>query len=304
MTRKVIMVTGADGFVGRHLMPRLALDFPDATLKASNFDICDEAAVAGAVRDLRPSACIHLAAVSAIGDARLHPDRAWAVNLGGTLSLARALLDHAPECLLLYVSSADAYGKSFAAGVALAENAALAPLNVYGATKAAADLALGAMAADGLRVIRARPFNHTGPGQSEVFVIASFARQLALIEAGMQPPVLRVGALEPQRDFLDVRDVVAAYSLCLAHGEAGEPGLIVNIASGVSRRIGDTLQAMIAFSGIKPAIETEPARLRATDIPVASADASRIHALLGWRPSIAWETTLRDVLQDWRGRVG
>ena len=303
MRPRTILVSGADGFVGRHLMSRLATDFPDATLHPAAFDVTDDGAVHDAVGALRPDACIHLAAIAAIGEARDAPEHAWAVNLGGTLSLARALRRHAPDCVLLYVSSADAYGSSFAAGVALDESVPLAPMNTYGATKAAADLALGAMAQDGLRVIRLRPFNHTGPGQSEAFVVAAFARQVARIAAGQQPPVLRVGTLDARRDFLDVRDVVAAYSLCLAQADTLAPGTILNVASGEGRRVGDVLDALLALSGVQATAEVEPGRLRRAEIPLACGDAARARAALGWAPAIPWETTLRDVLQDWHARV-
>ncbi len=303
MAPRAILVTGADGFVGRHLLVRLAADFPAAALHPAGFDLTDAVAVEAAVARLRPDACVHLAAIAAIGEARDAPERAWAVNLGGTLALARALCRHAPDCVLLHISSADAYGASFAAGRPLDETAPLAPMNTYGATKAAADLALGAMAHDGLRVLRLRPFNHTGPGQSEAFVVAAFARQVARVAAGRQPPVLRVGTLDARRDFLDVRDVAAAYSLCLARADTLAPGTVLNVASGEGRRIGEVLDALLALSGVRAAVEVEPARLRRAEIPLATGDARRVRAILGWAPAIPWETTLRDVLSDWRARV-
>jgi GDP-4-dehydro-6-deoxy-D-mannose reductase len=208
----------------------------------------------------------------------------------------------APECRLLMVSSAEVYGASARTGRPLDETALPAPANTYAATKAAADLAIGALAAEGLRAIRLRPFNHTGPGQSPTYVVPAFARQVALIEAGLQPPVMRVGALEPRRDFLDVRDVCAAYAACL-RVEALEPGLILNLASGTPRRVGDILGDLLALAGVEAAIETRDALLRPSEIPVASGDAGRAAALLGWRPAIGWDATLRDVLDDWRRRV-
>lgn len=303
MAPRAILVTGSDGFVGCHLLARLAADFPDATLHPAAFDVTDAPAIDAAVAALRPDACVHLAAIAAIAEARDAPERAWDVNLGGTLSLARALRRHAPDCTLLYVSSADAYGGSFAAGHPLSESAPLAPMNTYGATKAAADLALGAMARDGLRVVRLRPFNHTGPGQSEAFVVAAFARQVARVAAGVQPPVLRVGTLDARRDFLDVRDVAAAYSLCLARADTLAPGTILNISSGEGRRIGDILDALLALSGVHATVETETARLRRAEIPLAAGDSTLARDTLGWAPAIPWETTLRDVLHDWQGRV-
>ena len=298
-----ILVTGARGFVGGHLLPALSAAFPGAAIVPSAFDLRDHGAMRAALQADPPDACVHLAAVAAIPAAQADPDAAWQVNLTGTLALARALLAEAPRCTLLYPSTADAYGRSFQGGVPVSEATALAPMNTYGATKAASDLALGAMAGEGLRVIRVRPFNHTGPGQSAAFVVAAFARQVARVAAGLQPPVLRVGALEPRRDFLDVRDVCAAYALCLAQADTIPPGTVLNVASGISRRVGDVLTELLDIAGVSASIETDADRLRPSDIPTASGDATAARALLGWAPQIAWATTLADTLADWRVRV-
>ncbi len=310
MPLRRILVTGASGFVALHLVPRLASAFPDAALTLCGsgpgmvaLDVTDAAAVEALVASVRPECCVHLAAVSAIPAARRQPDLAWRVNLHGTLALARALLQHAPSCSFLFVSSADIYGRAFRTGVALDESAAPAPTNTYGATKAAADLAVGAMAAEGLRAVRLRPFNHTGPGQSEAFVVPAFARQVARVAAGLQRPVLQVGALDPFRDFLDVRDVCDAYVACLARRDALEPGVILNIASGVPRRIGAVLDDLLRLAGVQAQPETGAALLRPADIPTASGDAALARRLLDWAPRIAWEDTLRDVLADWGLRV-
>lgn len=298
-----ILVTGARGFVGRHLLPALAAAFPAAELHPARADLLDPAAVDAEVAALQPDACVHLAAVSAIRQASADPDRAWRVNLHGTLTLARALMAHAPAATLLYASSSDIYGASFRAGVALDETALPAPLNTYAATKAAADLALGALAAEGLRAIRVRPFNHTGPGQSSAFVVAAFAEQVARVKAGLQPPRLRVGALDPMRDFLDVRDVCQAYALCLRHADRLAPGAVLNVASGTPRRVGDVLAALLGLAGIEAEIETDAARLRPSDISTATGNSRHAHDVLGWWPSIPWERTLEDVLADWSGRL-
>jgi len=180
-------------------------------------------------------------------------------------------------------------------------------MNTYAATKAAADLALGALAAEaGLRVIRLRPFNHTGPGQSADFVVPAFARQIARIAAGRQSPVLRVGALDPRRDFLDVRDVCAAYAACLRLDQAGTPiapGTVLNLAGQTPRRIGDILADLLARAGVAARIETQADLLRPSDIPLAVGNAARARALLAWAPAVPWEQTLDDVLSDWRERV-
>lgn len=302
MTLRTILVTGAAGFVGRALLPVLRQAFPQAEILDAAVDITDAAAVTTVIAAARPDALVHLAAIAAPGDARADPAKAWRVNLHGSLDIGRAILAEAPDCTMLFVSSADAYGASFRSGAPLDESAPLAPLGTYGATKAAADLALGAMAAEGLHVIRARPFNHTGPGQADAFVVPAFARQVARIAAGRQEPVMEVGALHPLRDFLDVRDVCAAYAAILARADTLAPGTILNIASGRMQRIGDILQALLDAAGITAEIRTQPARLRATDIAEVCGDAYLAHRLLDWQPTIPWDQTLRDVLADWKAR--
>jgi len=159
------------------------------------------------------------------------------------------------------------------------------------------------MAGQGLRVVRVRPLNHTGPGQGSGLVVASFARQLARIEAGLQEPVISVGNLEARRDFMDVRDVCAAYVACMARREAIAPGTILNLASGVPRRIGDILSDLITLAGVQASIVVDPGRTRATEVPLARCDAKRAMELIGWSPVMGWSQTLRDVLDDWRRRV-
>ena len=295
-----ILMTGSSGFVGGHLLPFLPTSFPGVEVFTDRIDVTDRDAVIEAVRNARPDACIHLAATTSVMGAKRDQTRAWRVNLDGTLNLARAVVAHAPDCHLLFASSAEIYGRSFQSGRPLDETALLAPMNSYAATKAAADLALGAMANDGLRVVRLRLFNHTGPGQSEAFVVPAFARQIARIEAGHQSPSLHVGALDSRRDFLDVRDVGSAYVACLRVAPELLPGTIVNIASGVPRRIGDILDELMHIAGLHAEIVIDSARLRGSEIVTASGDAARARELLGWTPKTPWTQTLADVLADWR----
>ena len=299
-----ILITGAKGFVGRHVCAALAVQAPEIEIVTTRVNIADAAEIAALVKKVRPARCLHLAAVAAITAARQSPSLAWAVNLHGTLNLAAALRQHAPDCLLVYASSADIYGASFRSGRALDETAPLAPLNTYAATKAAADLALGALAAEtGLRVLRLRPFNHTGAGQSDAFVVPAFARQIALIEAGLAPPVIAVGALDPERDFLDVRDVSRAYVAALLRGGNIPSGTVLNISSGKPRRISDVLQDLLSLATVEVSIEQDRARLRPSDIPHTAGNAGRAADLLNWHPTIDWTETLGMVLNDWRRRV-
>jgi GDP-4-dehydro-6-deoxy-D-mannose reductase len=298
-----ILVTGASGFVGRHLTASLAAAYPDTALITPRIDIRDATAVAAAVQDASPDACIHLAAVSTVAAAALNEDQTWQTNLHGTLHLARAILRHAPDCFMLFVSSSDAYGSSFRAGTQVTEDTALAPMNVYGASKAAADLALGSMALQGLRVVRLRVFNHTGPGQSAEFVVAAFARQIARIAAGLQAPLLQVGNLDTWRDFLDVRDVCKGYVACLERRDTLAPGTILNLASGQAHRIGDVLSELLGMAGVEIEVRVDRSRVRESDLRLACGDAARAWEVLGWAPAISWNVTLRDVLDDWRSRV-
>ena len=252
----------------------------------------------------KPSAVIHLAAISAVHEARESPRRAWEVNLHGTMNLAESVLKYCPQARFVFVSSSEVYGGSDKSlHGTLNENALLDPLNSYGASKAAADLMIGQMTREGLNAMRVRPSNHTGPGQTERFVIPAFAAQIARIEAGLQEPVIRVGNLDGRRDFLDVRDVVNAYLSLALSPISFDPGLVLNLASGTGRRIGDILSELVSLSRASIRVETDPSRSRANETPLAIPDASRIRALLGWKPRIPWSTTLADVLKFWRAAV-
>jgi GDP-4-dehydro-6-deoxy-D-mannose reductase len=297
-----ILLTGARGFVGRHLVPALQEAFPAAEIHDTHFDVTDAAVVQNAVRGASPDACIHLAGVTTVAAARTDTEQAWRVNVLGTLNLARAVLATAPDCRFLFASSSEVYGASFNSGRKLDEAALLAPMNSYAATKAAADLALGAMAYEGLRLARLRLFNHTGPGQSEAFVVPAFARQIARIEVGLQKPPMRVGSLDTARDFLDVRDVCAAYIACLRAHEL-PPGIVLNVGSGIARCIGDILQDLLRLARLNVEVVVDTARLRSSEITSAGGDARNARDMLGWEPAIPWEQTLTEVLADWRFRV-
>jgi GDP-4-dehydro-6-deoxy-D-mannose reductase len=311
-----VLVTGAGGFVGRWLLQALSARLPPAAalvaaarqapasaggVRGVRLDVTDREQAEAVVRAVEPTCVVHLAGIAAVEAARRDPGRAWDVNLFGTLNMAEAVLRHAPGARFVFVGTAEAYGGTFKAwDRPLDERAPLDPATVYAATKAAADLAIGQMARDGLQAVRLRPFNHTGPGQSERFVAPAFAAQVARIERGVQAPVIRVGNLEARRDFLDVRDVAAAYAAAALHAGPLEPGLILNLASGEARRIGSILDALLRAARVPIRVEADPARLRAHDTPVAAGDAGRARAVLGWAPRRAWDETLRDVLDHWR----
>lgn len=312
-----VIVTGAEGFVGPHVVDVLAN--PEAQLdllltarssgavargrRCVELDVTDPAAVCALVSDFKPTHVVHLAGMAAATDATRDPDQAWQVNLHGTLNIARALAAYASKASLIFAGSGLAYGRSGKSGAPLDESSAMAPSDEYGATKAAADLALGAFAARGLRTIRFRPFNHTGPGQSEAFVVPGFAMQIARIEAGQSAPIMRVGNLEAERDFLDVRDVARAYAAAVYRATAIGPGTILNLASGKPRRICDILNALLSLSHVSITIEQDPNRMRASDVPRIVGDASRAQNVLSWSPQIPIDVTLADVMSDCRSRT-
>jgi GDP-4-dehydro-6-deoxy-D-mannose reductase len=160
------------------------------------------------------------------------------------------------------------------------------------------------MAKRGLRTIRFRPFNHTGPGQVNKFVVPEFAAQIAAIEKGIVPPVIKVGNLETKRDFTDVRDIVSAYVLAASNcGEGIPSGIIMNLSSGTPRRIGDILYALLDLATVNIEIVEDPVRMRASDVPYAAGDSSLAGQVLDWRPKIEWAYTLQSVLDDWRMRI-
>lgn len=269
----------------------------------ASLDITDRAAVVAVVKEFDPTHVLHLAGIAAPVTASADYEVAWRVNLLGTLNVARAILDWAPQCWLLNIGSGLAYGKSAQSGQPLNEDAVLSPMDEYGATKASADLAVGALMHRGLKCIRLRPFNHTGIGQSEAFAIPAFAAQIARIEAGSVPPVIRVGNLDAQRDFLDVRDVVDAYFQIMQRTDRLEPGTIFNVASGISYRLSDILQRLLALSEINISIEQDVNRLRPSDVPVIIGNATLLRNQIGWRPHYRIEETLNAVLNDWRTRM-
>ena len=316
MTR--VLVTGALGFVGPYLVEALRRSYEsDIEIVATAIDggrnellgpvmaldITDRAALEAAIAAVNPTHVINLAGIAAPTAANADPEEAWRVNLHGTLNLARVLLKQAPNCWLIHVGSGLAYGESAKIGRALDENALLVPLDEYSATKAAADLALGALTRAGLKCVRLRPFNHTGPGQSEAFVVPAFALQIARIEARLAPPIIRVGNLDAQRDFLDVRDVANAYALVMKNLERLEPGTIMNIASGIPRRIADILAGLIARSRVEISVEQDLLRQRPGDLPIIVGDAGRARDLLHWKPLHSFEDTLTAVMNDWRARA-
>jgi GDP-4-dehydro-6-deoxy-D-mannose reductase len=307
------LVTGANGFVGGHLVPRLlsadarvfGLVRPgtsrEAAFTAVEADLLDAAAVVRAVAEAAPDRIVHLAAQSSAKDSWQSPDATLRVNLLGLLNLLEAVRRAGLLPRMLVVGSAEEYGAVSDASRAIDEDTPLRPCSPYAVSKVAQGyLALQYHLAHKLPIVRTRTFNHTGPGRGAGFAESSFARQIAEIEAGRREPVIHVGNLEAVRDFGDVRDVVRAYLMLIEEGEAGE---VYNVCSGHGVRIGDVLDRLLALSSARVEIRTDPALLRPADVPVLVGDATKLRRATPWRPEIPLERTLADLLQHWRQRI-
>ena len=313
-----VLVTGGDGFVGRYLVRALAAALPaghaiivgthrpgpegtDGVRRVA-LDVTNAEEVSSVLAAERPTHVVHLAAIAAIEAARQDVRRTWAVNFSGALNVALAIGATVPGCRLLYCSSGAVYGGNGRAGHPLDEGAPLDPADAYGASKAAADLMVGQMAKQGLRAIRLRPFNHTGPGQSENFAVPSFAAQIAKIERGEQEPVMQVGSLVNRRDFLDVRDVVDAYVRAVLRFDDLPSGCVLNVASGHALSMREILDMLLALSPNQIEVREDPGRVRSSDASVVVGDASLARRLLDWEPRTAIGATLSSVLDHYRKR--
>jgi GDP-4-dehydro-6-deoxy-D-mannose reductase len=306
------LVTGAAGFAGRHLCAALQRDghavtatglpgTPDAPEGAdwADLDVTDAAACRALLERAQPEWVFHLAGFAHVGAAEAAPDECLRVNLGGTRALLAACLAAAPKARVLLASSAEVYGRVPADVQALHEELPLRPATAYAASKAAAEMAGHHAAARGLDVVILRAFNHVGPGQSDAFVTAAFARQLARIEAGLQEPVLRVGNLAAVRDVADVRDVVEAYVRAAQAARAGEA---YNVTSGTPLAVQALLDELRALARQPVRVEQDPARLRPVDVPVIHGSGEKLLRDTGARIALDLRRTLGDVLDYWRAK--
>ena len=308
-----ILVTGAAGFVGSHLIDLLEQapgDPPDivawfrpgteplsrgSRVRWQSVELHDRAAVVAAVADARPTQIYHLAGAAHVGDSWSHTHETFAGNVLGTHHLLQGLRLAALRPHVLITSTAFVYAQS---DHAITEDDPVRPNSPYGTSKLAQEM-LGQRAwqDDGIPVVIARAFNHVGPRQAPSFVASSIAKQITEIESGQKPPVLTMGNLDPQRDIMDVRDTVRAYQAMMRSATPGRP---YNVCSGRPTAIKTLVEFMQSHARVPVRIEQDPSRFRKNDNPLLLGDHSRLTADTGWTPTIPLEQTVDDLLNYWR----
>lgn len=316
-----ILITGITGFVGSHLAEMILAEHPQFEIVGTRrwrsrndniegfadrvrlveCDLGDAASVRSMIEQVRPRYIFHLAAQSFVPTSWNAPVDTITTNIMGQLNLFEAVRQTGIDPIIQIAGSSEEYGKVLPDEVPITERNPLRPLSPYAVSKVAQDtMGWQYFHCYGLRVLRTRAFNHTGPRRGDVFVESNFARQIAEIELGLAPPVIRVGNLDSRRDYTDVRDIVRAYWLAVTRATPGE---VYNIACGRSWRIGEVLDMLLAECRVKIDIEVDPARLRPSDVLILEGDNTKFREATGWAPTIPFEQTLRDLLEYWRTRL-
>lgn len=314
----IALVTGGSGFAGTYLVEFLRtrpdltvwtcdrtgpspLLGPSAAARHIRIDLLNPADARQLMAEVRPDYVYHLAGQAFVGQSWSDPWGTMEINVRAQLNLLEAALAERLNPRFLAVGSMEEYGRVAPGDLPIREAQSLRPDSPYGVSKVTQDmLGLQYFLSRGLPVIRVRPFNHIGPRQTRRFVAPAFASQIAAIEVGKQPPVMKVGNLSASRDFTDVRDVVRAYVLALEHGEPGE---VYNIGSGASHSIRSLLDRLLSLSTVNISIETDTTRLRPADVPDVVCDASRLRAATGWQPRVTFDQSLSDLLDYERTQV-
>jgi GDP-4-dehydro-6-deoxy-D-mannose reductase len=309
-----VLVTGSDGFVGHTLVPRLTAAGhevwgvdrargPSAVAAERHIvaDLTKADEVVSALDRSRPQWIVHLAAQASVRASFDEPIPTLLNNTLPTLHILDWIRGTGRGVRLLAIGSAEEYGVVAPDALPLGEGAPVNPSSPYALAKSIQNQACRAYATlYDVDVVCTRSFNHTGAGQRDAFVLPSFARQMCEMKAGLRESVLEVGNLDVRRDFLDVRDVCAAYEALLERGERGET---YNVCSGQSHRLHDLVERLSELVGVDVEIRVDPQRLRPVDMPELRGDATRIEAVTGWRPTIQMDDTLRSLLDYWTGRV-
>ncbi len=314
-----VLVTGVTGFAGSHLVDYLLTRgdceivgiqrWRSRTENIEHFrdritllecDLRDAASTRDTLERVRPDWIFHLAAQSFVPTSWIAPTESLTTNVIGQVNLFEAVRRIGLKCRIQIACSSEEYGLVHPDEVPIKETNPLRPLSPYAVSKVAQDL-LGYQYWMSWKVdcVRTRGFNHEGPRRGPVFVASDFAKQIADIEQGRKPPVLNVGNLEAQRDFTDVRDIVRGYWLALEKGESGE---VYNLCSGRAWSIRQVLDLLLGMTRAKIEVRQDPARLRPSDVPIHQGDHTKFVKATGWKLTIPFEQTLRDMLEHWRAR--
>ncbi|MEO0142339.1 MAG: GDP-mannose 4,6-dehydratase [candidate division WOR-3 bacterium] len=302
-----ILVTGAEGFVGSHLVKVLkeTLEFIIPTCfpllkprrgKFVPLDLLKTDAVNEVLKTHKPDIIFHLAALSSVSRSFRDRTLTYNTNVMGTINLLEAAKNLNKKIKFIFVSTCEVYG----GGENLTEDSGIQLKSPYAISKYMAELVCSDYAREGIDIIILRPFNHTGPGQSDDFVLPSIARQVAEIESGKRPPLIEVGNIEIKREFMNVQDVVFAYKLALNRCAVGE---IYNISAGKGYTLSEAIEIFKNLSRVKFEIRIDPGRLRKTDIPVLVGNGEKFSRLTGWIPKIKFEKTIEDLLNYWRAKI-
>jgi len=313
------LITGITGFVGSHLAEFLLeqgcevfgtarwrsrrdnIEHLEGRVRLVDCDMKDAVSIRRILQDIQPDHIYHLAAQSFVPVSWQAPAETLETNIIGQVNLFEGCRAVGINPLIQIAGSSEEYGLVHPDELPIKETNPLRPLSPYAVSKVTQDvLAYQYHQSYGLNAVRTRAFNHTGPRRGEVFVTSNFAKQIASIEKGRQEPVVRVGNLEAERDFSDVRDIVRGYWLALTRGEPGE---VYNLASGRAVPIRFVLDTLLAQAKVQIRVEQDPARLRPSDVPRLLGDYSKFRERTGWEPQIPLEQTLTDLLNDWRERL-
>ncbi len=315
------LITGTTGFAGSHLVEYLFEHQPQVEvfgikrwrspmeniahlagrLNLVETDLTDYHSVYGMLKEVRPDLIFHLAAQSFVPTSWNSPAATFETNVVGQIHIFEAVRSLSLDPSIQIACSSEEYGLVHPEETPMTEANPLRPLSPYAVSKIAQDyLGYQYFQSYGLKVVRTRGFNHTGPRRGDVFVVANFAKQLARIKGGLAEPVIRVGNLDAMRDFTDVRDMVRAYWLAATRGKPGE---VYNIASGEAIVIKDLLDRLIELTEVEVEIQEDPERMRPSDVEILIGDSSKFRNDTGWKPEIPFEQTLRDTVDYWRERI-
>jgi GDP-4-dehydro-6-deoxy-D-mannose reductase len=307
-----IVVTGASGFIGGHLLPQLRAAYPGRTIvplggpystTLRGVDLTDRASVVAALEDLEFDTVIHLAAQSSVAGAMHAPDAVWQANALGTMTLAAVVCDLAPGALVIHAGSAECYGESFLSGEPLDETACLKPANAYARSKVAAEMALQDILPGTAQLVLLRLFNHTGPGQDERFVVPSFAAQVARAERVASGGTIEVGDLSAERDFGHVADAAAAIVSVVTSAPKLSRVSTFNVCTEAARPVEHVLKVLLGAARRPLTVKVDPARMRPSAIAVAAGSSAALRAATGWAPQRSFEDTVREVLSYWRNET-